>query len=216
MIFMRKKAESYKINIDGEWSLEDLYIFPQKYINIYSFIYSLEMPIEDFDDEDNRVLITYSAHPWIGGYSAVNFYTNLKYIVRPEHRPQVKSIQYSSPGWIELTAIVGIALNIKKIISCFAHSVNEINTLYNNIYKGMHERKMMKIEAKRESLKLNKEKKAFAIQAATELSGLLEFNKVDHIQKLTKNSLATLKILLSFYRQIKILRKFTDKGKANF
>ena len=209
-----EKSNTYKIVMDGEWSLEDLYIFPHTYIHIYSFLYSFLRPIEDFDDEDDRLVITYSAHPWRGGYSAVNFYNNLKYIVEPKHRPKIKSIQYASPGWLELTVLVGIALNIKKIVLCFTESANELNRSYNNIYKGMHDRKMMKIEAKRQSLLLSKEQSDFAIESANKFSQLLGFENVEQIQKLTKNSLATLKILLSFYRKIKVLAEFNSKGKT--
>ena len=211
-----KKPVTYKIGMDGDWSLEDLYVFPHAYIHVYSFLYSFLNPIEDFDDEDDRLVITYSAHPWTGGYSAVNFYNNLKYIVEPRHRPKIKSIQYSSPGWLELTVIVGIALNIKKIVLCFTESANELNKLYTNIYKGMHDRKMMKIEAKRQSLLLTQDQTDFAIDSANKLSQLLGFENVAEIQKLTKNPLATLKILLSFYRKIKKLSEFKSKGKAKF
>lgn len=200
--------------MDGDWSLEDLYLFPHTYIQIYSFLYSFLRPIDDFDDEDDRLVITYSAHPWRGGYSAVNFYNNLKYIVEPKHRPQIKSIQYASPGWIELTVIVGIALNIKRIVICFTEAANELNKLYNNIYKGMHERKMMDIEAKRQTLLLTKDQSGFAIESANKLSQLLGFKNVAQIQKLTKNPLATLKILLSFYRKIKVLSEFNINGKT--
>lgn len=211
---MIKNAETYKIDMSGDWSLEDLYVLSHTYIHVYSFLYSFLRPIENFDDEDDRLVITYSAHPWRGGYSAVNFYNNLKYIVEPKHRPKVKSIQYASLGWLELTVIVGIALNIKKIVLCFTESANELNRLYNNIYKGMHDRKMMKIEAKKQTLLLTKEQTDFAIESANNLSRLLGFENVVQIQKLTKNPLATLRILLSFYRKIKILAEFNNKGKA--
>lgn len=213
---MINNVESYKIGMDGDWSLEDLYVFPHTYIHVYSFLYSFLRPIEDFDDEDDRLVITYSAHPWRGGYSAVNFYNNLKYIVEPKYRPKIKSIRYASPGWLELTVIVGISLNIKKIVLCFTESANELNKFYNNIYKGMHDRKMMKIEAKRQELLLTQEQADFAIESANNLSQLLGFENVSQIQKLTKNPLATLKILLSFYRKIKNLTEFNNKGKAKF
>lgn len=183
---MKKKANSYKIEMDGDWSLEDLYVLPHTYVHVYSFLYSFQSPIGNYNDEDDRLVITYSAHPWKGGYSAINFYNNLIHIVKPNHRPKIKSIQYASPGWLELTVIVGVALNIKKIVLCFTESANELNTLYYNIYKGMHERKMMKLEAKRESLKLSKEQEEFAIESANNLSQLIGFDDVEKIQKLTK------------------------------
>lgn len=210
------KSKSYKIIMDGAWSFEDLYEFPRTYIHIYSFLYSFIKPINNYDDEDDRLVITYSSHPWKGGYSAVNFYNNLQHIVSPKHRLKIKSIKYASLGWIELTAIVTISLNIKRIVLCFTEAAEEVNKLYNNIYKGMHDRKMMKIEAKRHSLKLTKEQSDFAIESAQKLSNLLGFNNLDEMNKLTKNPLATLKILLSFSRKIKKLAEFENKGKAKF
>ena len=202
--------------MDGEWSLEDLYVLPRTYIQVYSFLYSFVRPVDDFDDIDDHLVITYSAHPWKGGYSAVNFYNSLQHIVEPRHRPKIKSIQYASPGWLELTALVSIALNIKHIVSHFAKSGNELNELYNNIYKGMHQRRMMNIEAKRQSLMLERDQADFAIDSANKLSQLLGFENVEQIQRLTQNPLATLKILLSFYRKIRTLAKFKDDGKAKF
>jgi len=193
------------------------FIFISKNIYSYLFIlYSFYYEIEDYNDEDDRLVITYSAHPWKGGYSSVNFYNNLQYIVKPKHRPKIYSIQYASPGWIELTVLVGIALNIKKIVLCFTESANELNKLYNNIYKGMHDRKMMKIEAKRQSIQLSKDQIDFAIDSANKLSELIGFENLKQIQMLTKNPSATLKIMLSFYRKIKILADFSSKGKTKF
>lgn len=213
---MKQDDSLYKIEMDGDWSLEDLYVLPHTYIQVYSFMYSFYFPIDDYNDPDDRLVITYSAHPWKGGYSAVNFYNNLKYMVKPNHRPKVNSIQYASPGWLELTVLVGVALNIKKIVLCFTESASELNKLYNAIYKGMHDRKMMKIEAKRESMKLSIEQQQFAIESSENISKLIGFEHVEEIHKLTKNPLATLKILLSFYRKVKVLAEYDIKGKAKY
>ncbi|NDV61659.1 hypothetical protein G0Q06_04270 [Puniceicoccales bacterium CK1056] len=200
--------------MDGEWSLEDLYILPRTYIDAYSFMYSFLRPIETFDDLDDRLVITYSAHPWKGGFSSLNFYQNLKYIVPAKERPSVITIQYASPGWIELGVILVVATQIKRIVSCFVGSASELNSLYKEIYEGMHERKMMKLEAKRESLKLSKEQLDFAVKSTDKLSRLMGFENIKQINRLTKNPLATLKILLSFYRKIKILAEFDESGKT--
>lgn len=200
--------------MDGEWSLEDLYTLPRTYIDVYSFMHSFLRPIEAFDDPDDRLVITYSSHPWVGGFSSLNFYQNLKYIVAPKERPTVITIQYSSPGWLELGVVLAVATQIKRIVSCFVSSASELNALYKEIYEGMHERKMMKIEAKRESLKLSKEQLDFTVDSAEKLSKLMGFENLDQINKLTKNPLATLKILLSFHRKIRVLAKFDQSGKT--
>ena len=213
---MSLKVNDYKILMNGEWSLEDLYALPYTYIHVYSFLYHFLEPIKDFENEDDRLVITFSVHPWRGGFSVVNFYNNLKYIVPPNHRPKIKSIQFASPGYIELTLIVAVALSIKKIVQSFTESANELHNLYNNIYKGMHERKMMRIEAKRQELLLTKEQINFAIDSAENLSKLMGFRNLYEVQRLTQNPLATLKILLSFYRKIKKLVEYDVKGKAKF
>lgn len=202
--------------MDGDWSLEDLYELPHKYADVYAFLFSFSRPIESFDDPDDRLVITYSAHPWRGGFSSLNFYGNLKFIVPPKNRPEVSSIQYASPGWLELSVILGVAMNIKRIVGCFISSASDLNRLYNQIYDGMHARKMMKIEAKRAELKLSADQRDFAIESANQLSQLLGFENVAQIHRLTKNPLATLKILLSFYRRIKVLAEFEKSGKAKF
>ena len=200
--------------MDGDWSLEDLYVLPRTYIDVYSFMYSFLRPIETFDDPDDRLVITYSSHPWKGGFSSLNFYQNLKYIVEPKERPTVKTIQYASPRWLELGVVLAVATQIKRIVSFFVSSASELNALYNEIYEGMHDRKMMKIEAKRASLKLSKEQLDFAVESSEKLSKLMGFENLEQINKLTKNPLATLKILLSFYRKIKVLAKFDISGKT--
>jgi hypothetical protein len=65
------KIASYRIEIDGEWTLNDLHEFPYAYTQAYSFLYSLMM---DAADEDERLRITFEAHPWRGGFSPVNFF----------------------------------------------------------------------------------------------------------------------------------------------
>lgn len=208
--------ESYRIEMDGDWNLEDLYVLPRTYIDLYSFLYSFTIAVDQYDDQDNRLVITYSAHPWVGGYSSLNFYSNLKYIVPSENRPSITSIQYASPGWMELSVVVLVATNLQRIVKCFVESGIELNRLYSDIRKGLHDREMMKIEAKRASLELEKEQRDFAIESAEKLSALLGFEHIAELHKLTGNPLASLKILLSFYRKIKILAKYETSGKAKF
>lgn len=105
---------TYTIDIGGEWSLEDLYVFPRTYEQVYFLIYSLLPAHYDLDVE--RIEHAYRAFPWQGGYSAVNFYNHLKYVTPPRERPQVILINYSSPGWLELGIILTVALNVERII----------------------------------------------------------------------------------------------------
>jgi hypothetical protein len=48
------------------------------------------------------------------------------------------------------------------------------------------------------------------------LSSLMEFQDVETIKSLTKNPLATLKILLSYYRRAQKLSNYEDSNKLKF
>ena len=68
---------NHKIPIDGKWDLEDLHRFPRAYEQVYFMLYCL-LPHED-EWVQERIDYAFKQYPWMGGYSAVNFYNKLKY-----------------------------------------------------------------------------------------------------------------------------------------
>ncbi|MBU0482865.1 MAG: hypothetical protein KKG47_17370 [Proteobacteria bacterium] len=216
--------KEYKINIDGKWTLEDLYLLPHTYSQVYGFIYSLQLikdvnwgSHDDFNiDFDERILFTYTSQPWKGGYSAVNFYNYLKNLVPPKHRPQIKAIHYESPGFMELILFVPAAIAIKKIIVSFCAAGKSINSLYNDIYKGAQQRKLLQIDVKKKELELKEADLEFLNSSTKSLAKLLGFKNINELNKVTNNPVTSFKIILSFYRRIRILAKYTSKGKTKF
>jgi hypothetical protein len=204
--------ETLKISIDGDWTLKDLYQFPHTYYQVYSFVYSLRMQPSDIDEE--RREITFAALPWRGGYSAVNFYNYLETNIPPKDRPALVSMRYGSAGWIELSAVVGVALAIRLFVTNFVRAASQLHSLYNEIYRGLQERKLLRIEVKRRGLALEHEELKFVQDSARTLSQLMGFQNVDQINQLTGNPLSTLKIILSFYRRIRTLADYERNGKA--
>jgi hypothetical protein len=214
----------YKINIDGEWTLEDLYLLPHIYSQIYGFMYSINKikdisfeSLDDFNtDFDERIHFTYTSQPWKGGYSAVNFYNYLKNIVPPKHRPRIKAIHYESPGFIELLLSVPVAIAIKEIVQSFCDAGKSAHSLYHEIYKGMQERKLLQIDVKKKELELKEADLKFVNSSAKSLAELIGFKNIKELHKVTRNPLTSLKILLSFYRRIRALADYTNKGKTKF
>src|SRR6267378_4501008 len=192
--------DRYRIAIDGDWSLVDLYRFPRTYSQLYSFFYAI-LQRDTVDLE--RLQHVFQAHPWLGGYSAVNFYNELGFLVPPLDRPRIESIRYESPGWIELGLLVGAAVAIGKVVSAFTTAGGQLNALYSDIYKGLQHRKLMRIKVKREELRLDREEVQYLEQSCQSLARLLGFKDLEQLQDLTPNRLATLKVLLSLYRRVK-------------
>jgi hypothetical protein len=122
---MARHQGTYPILMDGRWTLEDLYKFPRTYEQAYFALDALT-PSESEADFD-RVDRALKAFPWQGGYSAVNFYNQLKYATPIDARPEVLSIQYASPGAITLSLILEQAELLAAIVgaaNCFALKSN--------------------------------------------------------------------------------------------
>lgn len=204
------KINTYKINIDGDWTLVDFYKFPHVYSQVYSLLYSLQF----FEQVDKKRLeATYQSFPWAGGFSAVNFYNGLYRLIPKTYKPVVVSIRYSSPGWIELSLAIGVAIGLKQIVKHVATMALEVNSAYDQIYKDMQKRKLLSLDVKSKELNHSKEELKFIEESSESFAKLLGFNGTKEITKLTQNRLATLKILLSFYRRIRTLKEFEDKEK---
>jgi len=216
--------KEYKINIDGKWTLEDWYLLPHTYSQVYAFMYSLqEIKKEDNEISDNfdisfdeRILFTYTSQPWRGGYSAVNFYNYLKNLIPPKHRPRINAIHYESPGFMVLILFVPVAIAIKEIVQSFCKAGKSIHSLYNEIYKGMQERKLLQIDVKKKELELRQTDLKFINSSTESLVKLLGFKNIKELHTVTKNPLTSLKILLSFYRRIRSLVDYTNEGKTKF
>lgn len=204
----------YKIHIDGQWELEDLYTFPRAYEQVYFLVFSLmEHHTPRIHDRISQAFIQY---PWRGGYSAVNFYNKLKHSFRKAERPRVLSLKYASPGWIELAVVLLVAEKVGKIIKSIGTSLTEANRVYHEIYVGLQKRKLLRIEVEVRRLELEKSHAAFLEDNTKKMATLLGFENINELNKKTGSPLTTLKILLSLYRRIRTLAEYQKSGKTKF
>ena len=203
---------NHKIPIDGKWDLEDLYRFPRAYEQVYFLLYSL-LPHED-EWVQERIEYAFKQYPWRGGYSAVNFYNKLKCTLPKKERPQVISLQYASPGWIELSLIIGVAVAGERIVKAIATAIKEANSTYQEIHRGMQERKLLRIEVEKKELELEQKHQQFIESRAERMVKLLGLSGVEQMNQKTGSPLKTLKILLSLYRRIRTLAEYQNKGKT--
>lgn len=210
----RESRESYTITLDGDWSLEDLYKFPRAYEQVYFLINALEFPGDYYSGEE--VDHIFRAFPWFGGYSAVGFYNTLKYRTPARRRPIIVSIEYASPGWLELSLLVAAAVKIEAIVKAIASSIDHVNATYNAIRKGIYDRKLSDIKVRREQLRLDEETLDFISRSSDTMAQILGLENVRQLDEKTGDRLISLKILLSFYRRLKVLADYQLNGNADF
>jgi len=70
------RLEIYRVWLNKDWELEDLYEFPHAFSQCYAFVYCLDSELEPRDRD--RINYAIREYPWRGGYSYVNIYSVFK------------------------------------------------------------------------------------------------------------------------------------------
>jgi hypothetical protein len=164
--------------------------------------------------DEERVARAFQAFPWQGGYSAVNFYNQLKFATPSEIRPRIACIQYASPGWLELSLILEQARLLAEIVGVVASSVAGCNMVYNKIISDLNKRRLLRIEVEKQKIALSREEMALVVAYAKQMSEILQLGSPESIDARTEKPLVSLKILLSVYRRVRTLAEYKIKGKA--
>ena len=187
------------IDLDKEWELRDFSTMTKEYGQLYSVFYVLQSVSEDY-----YLGLDFSRYPWGGGYSVVNFFQRSYSLTPPDHRLQITKIQYASPGFVELSGVLGIAVDVSILISTLCGSALALSRTYNSIIKAYHERRLGKIKIKEAESRLIRDDIEFIHQSVRTLSNDYKL-KPEHIRALKKitngNELVQLKILLALYRR---------------
>ena len=209
-------AKTTQIGLNGRWALEELSYAMKEYIQLYGFAYSLipDLPIARREEID----YIYGKFPWRGGYSTVNFFNQLFHKIPGKLRPEVKRIQYASPGFIELTELLAAALMVAQIVTTVCKSLNSIHKLFRKIQKASAAHKLSKINLATEELNLKQRQITFCVNSSKSLVkafGLTEAQEQLIDQKVQNNPVMKLKILLSVFRRVEPLAKKQALGKIN-
>jgi hypothetical protein len=203
----------YRIELNGEWTFEDLYLFPRAYEQVYFFFSSLDRDLTEVDRE--RIVHAYKAFPWRGGYSAINFFNQLTYATRRQARPTIIAIKKASPGFFDLGVWLATATALAVTVKQIASAIDAANTAYHNVYKGLQDRRLLRLRENHDKLEFDREQLAYISEANQEMSHLLGFASATELNKLTGDPYLTTKILLSVYRRVRTLCDYENKGKAH-
>lgn len=203
-----------KLRLDGRWNLEELSEATKDYTQLYGFAYSLlpDLPLARRDEID----YIYGKFPWKGGYSTVNFFNQLFHKIPPRLRPEVERIQYASPGFIELSELLLVAVTVAGIVKAVCSTINSAHDTYRKIQKESVDLKLSKINLAKEELDLTQMQIAFCKSSSKELVKVFDLteaqeNLID--QRVQGNPVMKLKILLSVFRRVEPLAKKQSEGK---
>ena len=207
---VKKAADDvYRVVLDGNWRLSDLYQFPRDFAQCYAFEYCLDTDLEARDrDRIDDALETY---PWQGGYSYVNIYNVLQNQVPAKYRPKIDSISYGSPGWIDMTLHIDAAIQVAKAVAIVAGSMVAAVAAYRKINRMLSD-----IRTDNETAKIDRTLAQARLlrKLCEEMAGILGFEKLEDLHKRTGDPETSLKLLLAQFRRVKRLAEYLQKGKA--
>ena len=204
----------YKILLDGKWSLEDLTIFTRVYFQNYSFLYCLDT--ESVGVATNTIGSVLRNFELRSGLSYVNIYDIFRSHVAKQDRPQVKSIQYASPGWIELALDPEVATQFAKVLGIYLAGIVATAKTYKSLYKIYAELSERRRTLASKQLKLKAEDALRAQKLNSELAKGLGFASLEELDKHTKDTEESSKLLMAHYRRMDKMAKFVKSGKASF
>ena len=216
--FPHGAAGSYRLRVYGGWGLLELSDFGRQYVQVYSLIHALEAEAEDGGASENLLQWALRAHPWRGGWSAVNFFKSLIAAVPGNYAPRIAKIEYASPGSIELLLAVGAAQRTRLIVNAVcSNSLERVNATYDRLHKEAKGQQLLTKNAKHEEAFKPRES-AFAARAADELIHLMGMEGYVHqLKRLARNNpISLMKVIFALYRRVRVLAELQDEGKIRF
>ena len=212
-----KEELSYKILLDKDWSLEEFTVFTRLYFQNYSFIYCLEtIGNSDILQQEFKLKNVLKNYKLRSGLSYVNIYSILKDQINKNEKPDVKSIKYASPGWIELYLNYEVALEIAKAMTIFLTSTATVTLAYKKLYKIFIDLHHLRKEKRNTSLSLDIEQVKLVNQLNNELAKGLGYSNLNKLNENTKDIEETSKLLMAHYRRMNKMADYVRKGKADF
>lgn len=196
----------YSIKIAGRWKFEDLTTFTSEYQKLYGFYY------HTLSERSSVRRGQVGALPWRGGYSTVHFFNRLYHLVPSNHRPRIKSIQYASPGSIDLQAAIEVAKQISILVGTVGAIAYGAFEVYKRIRKDLFELKLTGISAKEKELDLANHYADFINDCIDEMAPYLGEEHKNKILEMAPNKLAALKLQLTVFRRIEPLAELSNRG----
>lgn len=207
-----EEPERYRVHMDGQWQLADLYDFPHSLSQAYAFFYCLDLQLPGVDGE--RLDAALAGYPWRGGYSYVNLYTVLQNQVPPWHRPRVVSIQYASPGWIDLSLALAAVVKVSAAVSGVLAAGAGAASVYKHVQNIFSEIGTTRARARVRSLELSVQQVRLVRELSDELSKLIGFETFEQLVSRTGSVEVAGKIVAAQYRRVEKMAEFARQGKA--
>lgn len=212
-----RASDEEKLIIDGEWEMPQFGEFYQKYSDMYAFLASLSNWSDPQKPKQlkDKIANTFRSKPFEGGSSYVHFYKDLVNGLIREQRPSLESIQYNSPGVVNIHGEGFVFSDISSMVTTYIANRKEIIDAYGKLHKYLSINKYLKMPGSQ--FPKNAPASAFINTSARKLADELSAIDFDAIHELTsKNALVTAKVILSLCRRVEDAAEYFAQGRMSY
>jgi hypothetical protein len=203
---------SQRYSIDGAWEPIDISLFFARISDLYAFFLGLfKFASEKTTPEQKRALIkAFTDHPLRGGSSYVNLYGDLKGLVGFEERLAMGGIVKQSPGHVDIEGKAQTLTEINSAFECYMENYDVLREQYNALHGYLGKMRLLRHPDRFETTgpvasHIKKQNQEFAGKLGIDCSTL---------DKLTRNSLLTSKLLMSHWRRLDRYYLFFAEGRV--
>ncbi|HZV06036.1 MAG TPA: hypothetical protein VE999_13240 [Gemmataceae bacterium] len=208
------KRQLLSTKIDGRWEIEDLRQFGTLAGDAYVFTFALTATSNA--KQTKHIHELFAKYPWRGGFSTINFISDLHVMIPANDDVAIRRMKYASPGFIETLVNTDIAMTVRKIVEQINDATKgppvreTFNAVSNNLKKNKWSGKASA------DIKLTAGDKDTLKGYLSELCAAINFQgKEAYIIGLgSDDRLAAVKILLAYYRRMFWIAEYLRTGKV--
>jgi hypothetical protein len=205
--------ENFDLPIDGDWFFSDWDRFSGLYGQLYAFFYCTK---SQFITNIGQKIGRYLRSPWEGGFSRVNLFQALQGYVPSLHDLEIKKIQYSSPGQIEVEALPAVAGRVSDALRGYFRNESNILECEKAINSFLSSSKLRRRDVSRlsdEQIGLTRDQIQFLLRKIAEVSEWIGIHdEIKAISQQSPNAVVTAKVVVALVGRIRRLAEFQVNG----
>jgi hypothetical protein len=204
-----------RFDVDGNWDMKEFSKFHAQVSDLYALTRSIDIFVDDNVALDRRREVMDSfVKPWRGGGSYYGFFRSLAATGGREYKPDIKAIQWASPGYIDIEGDQDSFSRLLNLLKHFAGARDKANEDYEHLWSYLQEMKLLNSS----SARLDK-KSATAVEVgerAKALSRTLGVTSYRNLKKMAGNDpVVAAKVLLAAKRRVNRLYDFFAEGRVS-
>ncbi|MEH6715445.1 hypothetical protein [Parasphingorhabdus flavimaris] len=200
--------------VDGNWDMREFSKFHSYISDLYALTKSVDIFLSDDQDiEEKRKVVKSFIKPWEGGGSYYGFFRSLAKAGGRLFRPDIRAIQWASPGYIDVLGEAASFERMVRLIDHYGENERAIIKQYDHLWSYLQQEGLLKQNTSRMDRSSDAAKEV--TQRARELSSALSMVQYRSLKTMAGGDpVVAAKVLLASKRRLQKLYEFFSEGRV--